>query len=147
MITPEDLIRLAETLALGPREPEWRSAVSRAYYGAFHAGRRLLRDLNFRVPRASVAHAYVWMRLSNCGNATIEQAGGHLNHLQGLRNEADYDIHLRFDQSDAQLWVQRAGAILQAIATGLVEPTRTQITAAIRDYERNVLGSVTWQGP
>lgn len=147
MISPQDLLDLAQALANGASEAEWRGAVSRAYYAAFHAGRRLLRDLNFRVPRAGVAHAYVWMRLSNCGEAAIELAGDRLNYLQGLRNEADYDLHLRVDQSGAQTSVQTARAVLQALAAGHVEPTRSQITTAMRDYERNVLRIVTWQGP
>jgi uncharacterized protein (UPF0332 family) len=147
MISPDDYLALAERLAREQTEADWRTAISRAYYAAFHAGRLLLRDLGFRVPRASAAHAYVWMRLSNCGDPSIVKAGGELNNMQGDRNRADYDFQRDYVQSDAQVVVQTARVVVQAISTGLVEPTRSQITAAIRDYERNVLGSVTWQGP
>ena len=147
MIDPDDLVRFAEQLAQGSTETEWRDAVSRGYYGAFHAGRLLLRGLNFRVPRAATAHAYVWMRLSNCGHADIQHAGGTINNFQRHRNEADYDIHLPYQQSHAQTWARVARDLVQTIAAGHQQPTRSQITAGIRDYERNVLRAVTWQGP
>jgi uncharacterized protein (UPF0332 family) len=147
MIEPEDYLKLAERLVQESTEADWRTAISRAYYAAFHTGRGLLQDLGFRVPRAGQAHAYVWMRLSNCGEPTIAQAGGELNHLQGVRNRADYDFERDFDQADAQLVVRTARVLVQTLATGLVPPTRAAITTAMRDYERTVLRSVTWQGP
>jgi uncharacterized protein (UPF0332 family) len=147
MIVPEDFLLLAERLVQGQTEADWRTAISRSYYAAFHAGRGLLLDLGFRVPRAGVAHAYVRMRLSNCGDATIAQAGGRLNHMQGARNRADYDFQRDETQADAQLIAQAARSIIQTLATGLTQPTRAQIIAAMRDYERNALGAVTWQGP
>src|SRR5947209_134068 len=72
MISGPDFVSLAEAWVAGRSEAEWRSAVSRAYYGAFHQARRLLRSLGFTVPRADRAHAYLWMRLSNCGEASVE---------------------------------------------------------------------------
>ena len=42
MILDTDLLRLAEKLSLGMTESEWRCAVSRAYYAAYHRGRDLL---------------------------------------------------------------------------------------------------------
>lgn len=41
---PADFISLAIRLSNNPREADLRTAVSRAYYGAFHLARRLLRD-------------------------------------------------------------------------------------------------------
>ncbi|HVS37819.1 MAG TPA: hypothetical protein VMS17_19835 [Gemmataceae bacterium] len=43
-----DFLRLAAVLAGGATEAEWRTAVGRAYYAAFHVARRLLEDLRFR---------------------------------------------------------------------------------------------------
>ena len=57
MILDADLLRLAEKLCLGTTESEWRCAVSRAYYAAFHRGRDLLQALGFEVPRGEQAHA------------------------------------------------------------------------------------------
>ena len=59
MIQAEEFQTLAETWVQGGSEAEWRCAVSRAYYAAFHAARDLLSDLGFRVPRAGQAHGYL----------------------------------------------------------------------------------------
>jgi uncharacterized protein (UPF0332 family) len=42
-----DFLSLATRLATGATEADWRTAVSRAYYAAFHVARRLFADLNF----------------------------------------------------------------------------------------------------
>jgi uncharacterized protein (UPF0332 family) len=147
MIVPEDFLVLAEAWVTTGSEAEWRCAVSRAYYAAFHAARQLLRDLGFRVPRAGQAHAYTFMRLSNCGALVLQQAGADLDALHGERNRADYDIHQTLRHTDAIHLVQRARQIVVQLAAGLGEPTRTRIRDAMRDYERITLRNVTWQGP
>lgn len=68
MIVDRDLLRLAEKLCVGINESEWRCAVSRAYYAAFHHARDLLQALGFEVPRGELAHAFLWKRLQSCGN-------------------------------------------------------------------------------
>ncbi len=51
-----DFLLVANRLTAGATEADWRTAVSRAYYAAFHVARRLLADLKFNVPRADRAH-------------------------------------------------------------------------------------------
>ncbi len=68
-----DFLPLANALAAGPTEAEWRTAISRAYYAAFHVARQLVMDLGFVVPYADRAHAYLWYRLSNSGKQPSEQ--------------------------------------------------------------------------
>jgi len=46
---------VANDLSTGPAEAHWRSAISRAYYAAFHKARRLLQQSGFTVPRAEQA--------------------------------------------------------------------------------------------
>jgi len=58
-MTGRDFLALADQLASGGTEAEWRSAISRAYYAAFHVARELLQDLRFSVPHADRAHAYL----------------------------------------------------------------------------------------
>jgi len=139
-----DYLTLASTLANGVTEAEWRSASSRAYYAAFHVARRLLLDLGFRVPRADKAHGYLWLRLSNAGQADVIQAGRRLNDLRRERNRADYDDHLAITQGFATSNVRLAEEIVQALDAAAVEPVRTQITDAMKIYERDVLHDVTW---
>lgn len=142
-----DFLTLANALCAGATEAAWRSAVSRAYYAAFHAGRQLLRDLGFRPPRADQAHAYLWLRLSNCGDPQLELAGRRLHDLRGERNGADYDLDIAVGRSSAAGHTRLAGQLIQVLDAGRVEPTRTRITDAMRVYERTVLGAVTWQVP
>ena len=144
MIAGPDFLVLAESWINNATEADWRSAVSRAYYGAFHAARRLMHDLGFAVPRADRAHAYLWLRLSNCGVAAVSRAGADLNTLRSDRNRADYDIDRTVAHADAQLQVQTARRILQVRDAAKVDPTRTEITEAMKTYERDVLSEVTW---
>jgi uncharacterized protein (UPF0332 family) len=145
MIEGTDFLGLSEIWVTGATEAEWRSAVSRAYYGAFHAARRLLRDLRFVVPRGDRAHAYLWLRLSNCGDSEVVLAGSDLNALRRDRNFADYDVDKTLDHADAQLQVQTARRIVLVLDAATAEPTRTQVTEAMKIYERDVLKDVTWQ--
>lgn len=144
MIKGEDFLRLAEIWIGGSTEGEWRSAVSRAYYAAFHEARQLLSDLGFQVPRGDQAHAYLWMRLSNCGNPQVESAGVDLNTLRRKRNRADYDLDQPFIHGDALVQVQTSRRFFQTLANATLEPVRTQILDAMKIYELNVLRIVTW---
>ena len=74
-MTGRDFLQLAVVLAGGTTEAEWRSAVSRAYYAAFHVARDLLISCGFAAPRGEQAHAYLWLRLSNADDADVEDAG------------------------------------------------------------------------
>jgi HD-like signal output (HDOD) protein len=78
MIAPADLIELAEQSAETTTKAAWHSSISRAYYSVFHEARSLMRQLGFDVPRGEQAHAYLSLRLSNCGIPTIEHAGHQL---------------------------------------------------------------------
>ncbi len=146
-MTGSEFLTLANALLAEPTEAAWRSAVSRAYYAAFHTARLLLRDLGFRTPRADQAHAYLWLRLSNCGDPQIQVAGQRLRDLRSERNRADYDIDIPLSQVAAAVQVRIAEQLIQLLDAGRVEPTRTQITDAMRIYERTVLGVLTWQVP
>lgn len=137
-------LNLAVALVNGSSEAEWHSGVSRAYYAAFHVARQLLSSLNFTVPLAERAHGYLWLRLANAGHADVSDAGNRLNALRRERNRAEYDAHISVSQSSARTHVQRAEEIIQALDAAAIEPVRTQITDAMKIYERDVLKDVTW---
>jgi uncharacterized protein (UPF0332 family) len=143
-MTGHDFLPLASRLAAGSTEADWRTAVSRAYYAAFHVARQLLQDLRFRVPQADQAHRHLWLRLSNCGDPQVEQAGADLNVLRRNRNRADYELNLFFRQAEAYGHLRAAEQIIQVL-DGLSPSVRTQITDAMKLYERVVLRDVTWQ--
>jgi uncharacterized protein (UPF0332 family) len=142
-MTGRDFLPLAIQLAAGNTEAEWRTAVSRAYYAAFHVARELFEDLGFRVPPMDRAHKHLVFRLSNCGEPQIQQVGFDLDSLRRLRNQADYDFQLVISQGVATARVQVAGRIIQTL-DAIQDPVRTQITDAMKIYERDVLRDVTW---
>jgi len=139
-----DYLRLADILAQGTTEAEWRSVCSRAYYAAFHVARHLLQALRFRVPQAERAHAYLFLRLLNSGDAEVTKAASKLGDLRRDRNRADYDDHRPVTQSGAIQIVSHAEEVIQALDTAALDPTRTQITNTMKVYERDVLHDVTW---
>ncbi len=140
-----DFLSLATRLAAGTSEAEWRTAISRAYYAAFHVARRLFANLNFTVPRADRAHQYLVFRLSNCGESAVEQAGRNLETLRRLRNRADYDEAPAVTQPQAAAAVQLAEGIIQTLDAARQEPARTRMRDAMIVYERDVLREVTWR--
>jgi uncharacterized protein (UPF0332 family) len=147
MIAPDAFLVLAERLLLGMAEEDWRSAVSRGYYAAFHGAREFMVGLGFQVPAAEQAHSYLWLRLSNTGHVPLDEAGRELSTLRTHRNTADYELADNLPQVDARHDVQAAREIMETLDDCLAEPIRTQVRDAMRDYERNILRNVTWQGP
>lgn len=146
MITPRDLLDVADSLVTGAYEAEWRSAVSRAYYAAFHAARLLMRAGGFDVPRAEQAHAYLWLRLANSGHLDVQQAGAELNELRQARNRADYDMDHDFPHAAAVRSVQLAESLLTLLQAAAGETNvLARITDTMRVYERDVLRQVTWR--
>lgn len=141
---PRDFLTLARQLALVNTEAAWRSSVSRAYYAAFHVARQLLEDLNFTVPHADRAHAHLWLRLSNCGDRQVEMAGMRLNDLRRERNGSDYNLARPLHRAVMQNQLPVAAWVIQILEAAALEPTRTQITDAMKIYERDVLHDVTW---
>jgi uncharacterized protein (UPF0332 family) len=83
---PRDFLVVAAEWVTASREAEWRSAVSRAYYSAFHVGRQLLNRAGFAIPEGPTGHAAVWLRLANAGQPDIVEAGNNLNVLREYRN-------------------------------------------------------------
>jgi hypothetical protein len=61
-----------------------------------------------------------------------------------LRNRADYDETPALPQSQAAASVQLAERVILELDTARTDPIRTQITDAMKIYERDVLQDVTW---
>ena len=146
MTTVDDLLTLAERYAQGGPEVEWRASVSRAYDAAFHEARTFLRQLGFHVPRGDMAHAYLSLRLSNCGHPNVEAAGRRLNSLRGDRNRANYDIDKPMRKSEAALAVAAARIAVETLSNASASSDTGQLVEEIRQYETNVLKTPTWHG-
>ena len=66
---PEEFLDAADRLTRGTTEGDWRSAVSRAYYGVFHRLRDALLAQGLDVGRGGAAHFNLYSGLHNCGVA------------------------------------------------------------------------------
>ena len=135
----------ADDLSTGLREADWRSAISRAYYAAFHKARWILLRSGFAVPHGYQAHAYLWMRLNNSQHPDVVMAGVKLNLLRRARNRADYDFNVSVDQAEGFDAVRVAADIVELLHHLANEPPiLTRVIDAIKSYERDVLHKVTW---
>jgi hypothetical protein len=90
-----DYIDLADGLVKRPFEASKRTAVSRAYYGAFNLSRRWLEE-NIGTIENRATHRRVWEafkssdRASDGTRAKWELVGEIGDALRSLRNQADY---------------------------------------------------------
>ena len=134
-----DFLKVAKSLIAGSSEAEYRSAVSRAYYGAYNFARQLLDDWSFEVSVGSSGHGEVRNMFSNCGVQDIEVAANKLNDLHGRRIDADY---LRKDdigkQNNAKLYVGIAVDIVKTLEKCLVDPHKTTAINGIRTYRLKI---------
>ncbi len=128
-MTGRDFVACAEQFAQGPTEAELRSAVSRAYYGAFHEALVLLKTCGIWLPKTEQIHMKVGYCLQDCGDPDAAEAGRELELLKSKRKVADYDLDDdRFTASRAvRLEIARARRILET-----VDRCRTQAAADFR---------------
>src|SRR5262245_9549210 len=130
----DEFLEVAKSLAAQADSGEafYRTAVSRAYYGAFHLARGLLASMGFSVGRN---HAIPLRWLMVCGEANAQETGKLLTDLQADRIKADYDLATsRFQQQDLAYEIKRL------IAVCATEPARSAIKAGIEAYQRKIRG-------
>ncbi len=115
-----EYIVLADELAERGSEAAKRSAVSRAYYGAFNPARRWL-EANVGPIGSRAAHKQVWdafgiSALASEGTRDKWEAVGELgDYLRTLRNQADYDddmLKLDLRAPEAMIRAERILALL-----------------------------------
>src|SRR5487761_1121355 len=89
-----DFIDLAAKMALATNAntPSYRTAVSRAYYGAFHLARAMLAEMGYRCRVRDNEHLFVQRHFANCRQHEAREVGGLLANLHESRKEADYDF-------------------------------------------------------
>lgn len=137
-MTGEEFIGLAGRLAVGAASGEaaFRSATSRAYYGAYHLAISLLADLGYPLPANANGHVYVQRVLAGSGHPAARQAGFLSGDLHGDRINADYKLqnHVVGTQQFAKLRVEAAIAIQTRLSSYATEPARSELMAAIAAY-------------
>ena len=132
-MTGDDFINLAGKLATSTDEASLRSAVNRAYYGAFHLALAFLEDIERAVPRNANAHVQVARKLQSAGQADAYLAGSLLGDLHTERIKADYRLdHKQIGTSAfARICVETASEIQAALTRCRAEPARSEIKARI----------------
>lgn len=87
-------LEFADTLRASDSEAALRSAVSRAYYAAFHEARRhVQRTKNVQFARDGRAHEQVPAELCARGASRIERGvARNLEMLKKARHDADYEL-------------------------------------------------------
>jgi len=138
---PNDFMDLAARLSNGDNEAEFRTSVSRAYYGTFHAAVQILVEAGISLPLGPESHHKVRLCLLECGDAAGFQAGSQLQTLRKQRNIADYELRnsTNRDGRNAKSQVQTARVILRLLDACQQEPALTHFRAKVRDYAANVL--------
>lgn len=120
-MTGNDFITLAGKLAAsanwGCDEARHRTAVSRAYYGAFHAVCLMLRDWGFMVRRNSYGHQDAYDILWQSGHPLAQSVAVPLDDLRSLRICADYRTEDRqfATPAVAKLYVETATTLLSQL--------------------------------
>ena len=132
-MNPEDFVGLAGWLAANSAtvnaEARFRSAVSRAYYGAFLYSVRVLSEFGIAVPENHRGHDVAVKTLLDTGHPRAISAARLIGDLRSNRNGADYklrDSKYRH-QRNAMLAVEQAENALIELRACLVEPARTEI--------------------
>lgn len=151
MISPHDLISLADRLAAIQHEPanaaaavqresEGRAAVSRAYYGAFHAAKNLIEDdCGVVLPEGPESHEKLRYCLENSQNDDLASIGGRLKSLRAERNKADYALReSKFAiTKNVRMQLERARQIVTDLAT--VQTQIADIRPSVRTYAGEAL--------
>jgi uncharacterized protein (UPF0332 family) len=137
-----EFFKVAERLKERSSEAEFRSAVSRAYYGAFILACQLQRSWGFNVPVGPQAHGVVRNRLQACDQpeiSDVSQAGSKLGDLHSRRLDADY---LRKEnvgeKKTATRWVEVARDIITQLEGCESDPKKTKVILAIKTYEDKI---------
>lgn len=122
-------------------ESDLRSAVSRAYYSAFHCAKELLEKFGIKFSKGGGVHDKIISILENCnGIDDSKKAGSMLRDLKGDRNDADYNLtDTKFSKlSNAELRISTANDICDLIGECEANQYNHMMNSA-RDYARTTL--------
>ena len=112
--SPEALLAAAASLSGGSTEEDWRNAVSRAYYAAFHSCRLLVQGSSVPLPDGGSAHRTLVDTMTDPlnGGTAFTSLGYILDQCRRHRVAADYAIETDFPQHLAHEVLQDCRNIL-----------------------------------
>jgi uncharacterized protein (UPF0332 family) len=119
----EEFLKVAQELAEGPREAHQRSAISRAYYAAFHSVCEVLRRNSINIPENPGGHMVAIRCLDYSRDANLAQAGSKLGTLRSSRRHADYTLDRPLGRFQVGLGMGHAEQVIKAVkASSLQSP-------------------------
>lgn len=136
-MTGTEFIALASKLtanpALGDAEARFRSAASRAYYGAFHLARLFLLELGSHVVKNATGHTEAYRLLWSSRQPDAQTAARLLTTLRSERNRADYNLDdPRFrEQRTAIQAVEMAHEVRKLLDRCRQEPALSEIRSRL----------------
>ena len=116
-IKPEDLLDMASALEDGDSETDWRTAVNRGYYAAFHCCTDVVRNARLPLGAGGVHAALVDALTGSLNPATLKSLGYMLDQCRRHRVTADYRIDEDFPHDLAQATVADSRRILEKAKT------------------------------
>ena len=135
---PRQFLYLAQRLAEHGAYPvEFRSAISRAYYAAFHVGLNVLKGMGFSIYENALAHKTVYQHLCNSGDDELDKTASKMNDLRTRRNHADYKLN-RPDvekKENARMLVHQAARLIETIEKRCQSEDRGEIIDAIQEWK------------
>lgn len=117
-VQPCDFVTAAETLSAGATEIDWRNAVSRAYYGAFHHA-SLHVDRCKAIPHHAErggSHEAAIRRFELNGDTAGKSIAYVLTDMKTKRKTADYRIESGVSAAEAVTQVAKARKVIQKIS-------------------------------
>ncbi|MCE9555313.1 MAG: hypothetical protein K8T91_18340 [Planctomycetes bacterium] len=131
--------KLAAQTTYGPAG--YRTAASRAYYGAYHLARQFLAEVNIFCP-GSNANEHLWVQrmFRHCEIAQGMEIGILLSNLHESRKSADYDLNKTEleSQTNAQISVLRGDDIHSRLIACSDHAISSRIEQGIRKYRRQI---------
>lgn len=146
-MNPADFISLAVKLSNSRQEADLRTAVGRAYYGAFHSVRELLEESAIDFPPKELfgadIHRKVRFCLAHAGNPDAALIATNLDALRRHRNHADYDLksdlYSLANFRNVKTCVQLCIGIVDALQGCRTDEAFDQFRETVRTYARDVL--------
>ena len=139
-MTGDEFLTLADAMlheSQGRSEAICRTAISRAYYGAFHLSLAFLQQLGVAVGKD---HGDIWRCLASSQVVVAKQAATRLAMLHEDRTLADYKLDSPKPKSFAYArdCVDRGLYIQRLMDTCHQEPARSQIKVGIEAHRKSL---------
>lgn len=140
-MTGDDFIAVAGKIAATYSDPaNCRTAISRAYYGAFHLARSFLDGMGIKPPRNANTHVFIQHRLAGSGHPAAGKVASLLGDLHEDRLHADYRLDRKQIETveHARASVERAMRIQTTLNECATSESKAAIRAGIEEYEKKI---------